>query len=176
MFTFSYNILGDKMKVMKMEEDDVVIFLPKSDISLDFSSKDHLEEYFKKLFLKLEEQYDMNMNGFYQIEVYEDSYYGVIFEIKMEDIPCFDYFDRQVEMSIHISKDTCFLYQIDDPFNFDEEMRSELSFYQYQNHFFVKREENLKKANYLKLLEHSNLIYGKLVNNILRFGKQIHFC
>lgn len=170
LLTISYNTLGDMMKVMKLEQNNVVIFLPTPFFSLDFSSKDDLEDYFRELFLKLEDHYDFNMSGFYDIEVYEDSYYGAIFTIEEEDIPYFDCLDRQVEMSIRISKEKEFLYKIEDPLDLNEEIVSASQFYQYQNEFFLKLTKKLTIASYMRLLEYSTLVYGKKVKNIQKFG------
>ena len=110
------------MKVMKMDEENVVIFMPIQNASVDFSSKDVLEDYFRKLFLKLEAQYDLDMSGLYQIEIYKDFRYGVIFDIEIEDVPYFNYLDHQIEMSIHIVKEPLFLYQVDDLLNIEEKI------------------------------------------------------
>ncbi len=163
------------MKVMKLEQNNVVIFLPTPFFSFDFSCKDELEDYFRELFLKLEDHYDFNMSGFYDIEVYEDSYYGAIFTIEEEDMPYFDCFDRQVEMSIHISKEKEFLYKIEDPLDLEQGIISCSEFYQYQNQFFLKVKKKLTTASYMRLLEYSTIVYGKKVKNIMKFGKLFHF-
>lgn len=160
------------MKIVKMDDENVVIFLP--NFSLDFSNKKDLEKYFKELFLKLEDQYDMTMRGFYQIKIYQDRYYGAIFEINKEDIPYFDYLEEQIEMSIQIMKHTFFLYQVEDILEF-KKISSFLSIYYYQDHFFIEIKEKLSPNIYWKLLEHSHLMYGSIVQNIVKFGNRIDF-
>lgn len=163
------------MKVMKMDQESVVVFLPNPIFSVDLSCKDQLEEYFRALFLKLEEYYDMHMRGFYQIRVYQDPNYGAIFEIDEEDVPYFDYLDQQVEMSIQIIKESFFLYQVEDILQLNRDIIKCCTFYQYQNHFYLKLNEKISLGNYIKLLEHSEIIYGSKTKRITRLGKLFQF-
>lgn len=163
------------MKVMKMEEENVVIFMPIQNILIDFSSNDVLEDYFRKLFLKLEAQYDLDMSGLYQIEVYQDPRYGAVFDIEVEEVPYFDYLEHQVEMSIHIVKDPLFLYQIDDLLNIEKEILKKSKIYQYKKKFFIKLPKEISNRNYIKLLEIGNLVYGKEAKIITKLGKQLFY-
>lgn len=172
---FTYNMLGDTMKIIKMDQEKVIIFLPSPIFSVDLCEKDQLEDYFRALFLKLEEYYDMNMRGFYQIRVYQDSNYGAVFEIDEEDVPYFNYLDQQVEMSIQIIKGSFFLYQVEDILELDQDIIKSCTFYQYQNHFFLKLNEKISLGNYIKLLEHSEIIYGSKTKRITRLGKLFQF-
>lgn len=165
----SYNSLGDKMKVMKLDQEDVVIFLP--NFSFDLLNRDVLEDYFRDLFLKLEDCYEIEMNGFYQIDLYTDSNYGTVVKIEGDDIPYFDYFDHQVEMSIHVNKENCFLYQVEDILDLPSEILEKSSFYQYQNSFFIQLNEAVSKPNYIRLLEYGSLVYGEMARKIMNFGK-----
>lgn len=168
---FSYNTLGDKMKVLKNEGKDVVIFLPASNIFLDRLKKEELEEYFRTLFLKLEERYGLDQSGFYQIYVYKDPFYGAILEIEEEDIPYLDYMDNEVEMNIHIPKDTSFMYQLEDIFDLDVEILNASNLYYYQNKFYIELKREVQKKNYLRLLEYGELIYGEKTKKVQKLGK-----
>lgn len=168
---FSYNTLGDKMKVLKNDGKDVVIFLPASNIFLDRLKKEELEDYFKMIFLKLEERYGIDQSGFYQIYVYKDSYYGAVLEIEEEDIPYLDYIDNEVEMNIHIPKDTSFMYQLEDIFDLDKEILNASNLYYYQNKFYIELKKEVLKKNYFRLLEYGELIYGEKVKKIQKLGK-----
>lgn len=168
---FSYNTLGDKMKVLKNDRKDVVIFLPASNIFLDRLKREELEDYFKTLFLKLEDRYGIDHCGFYQIYVYKDSYYGAILEIEEEDLPYLDYIDNEVEMNIHIPKDTSFMYQLEDILDLDIEILKASNLYYYQNRFYIELKREVQKKNYLQLLEYGELIYGEKVKKVQRSGK-----
>ncbi|MCI9233358.1 MAG: hypothetical protein HFH08_02025 [Bacilli bacterium] len=166
------------MKVLKNEGRDMVIFLPSSNIFLDKLKREELEDYFKSLFLKLEERYGIDQSGFYQIYVYKDSYYGAILEIEEEDIPYLDYMDNEVEMNIHIPKSTNFMYQVEDILDLDKDILNLANLYYYQNKFYIELKKEISKKSYLKLLEYGELIYGEQVQKIQKFGKLFHsvFC
>lgn len=157
-----------------MDSHNVAIFLPKSSFFMDFSCKEKLEDNFKELLLNLEESYQIEMKGFYQIKVYQDSYYGTIIEIEEEEIPYFDYLDSQIEMNIHIVKNVCILYQVEDILNLDYEILKSSDLFQYENHFYIKLKKEIKYPNYLKLLEQGTVIYGDRTYNILKFGRLFH--
>lgn len=159
---------------MRMDQEKVVIFFPTFSFDVDFSCKDTLEDYFKQLFLKLEARYDVEMKGFYQIKVYQDSYYGSIFDIEAEEVPYLDFLDHQVEMSIQVLKMSKFLYQIDD-FLDVAELKDFCNCYYYQHHFYVEIINKMPDFMYWKLLEYSKLIYGKKVSNIIHFGNLLDF-
>ena len=163
------------MKVMKMDEENVVIFMPIQNASVDFSSKDVLEDYFRKLFLKLEAQYDLDMSGLYQIEIYKYFRYGVIFDIEIEDVPYFNYLDHQIEMSIHIVKEPLFLYQVDDLLNIEEKILKNSKIYQHKNKFFIQLGKRISNKDHIKLSELGILVYGKEAKTILKFGKQLFY-
>ena len=80
---------------------------------LDFNDKDTLEKYLKKLFKTLKNKYSITIEGFYDIDVYIDKYYGVVFHLEKEDIDYYDYFKNQVDMRI-ITIDTEFMYEVED--------------------------------------------------------------
>ncbi|MCI8545383.1 MAG: hypothetical protein HFH09_04050 [Bacilli bacterium] len=159
------------MKVLKNDGKDVVIFLPASNIFLDRLKREELEDYFKTLFLKLEDRYGIDHCGFYQIYVYKDSYYGAILEIEEEDLPYLDYIDNEVEMNIHIPKDTSFMYQLEDILDLDIEILKASNLYYYQNRFYIELKREVQKKNYLQLLEYGELIYGEKVKKVQRSGK-----
>lgn len=168
----SYNSLGDKMKVMKLDQENVVIFLP--NFSFDVLNRDVLEDYFKELFLKLEDCYEIEMNGFYQIDIYMDSNYGTVVKIEGDDIPYLDYFDHSVEMSIHVNKDHGFLYQVEDVLDLPSEVLEKSSFYRYQNDFFLQIDSSVSRSSYIRLLEYSSLVYGEEARKVMNFGKLFH--
>ncbi len=175
---FSYNTLGDKMKVLKKDGKNVVIFLPSFNIFLDRLKKDELEDYFRALFLKLEERYGIDQSGFYQIYVYKDIYYGVVLEIEEEEIPYLDYLDNEVEMNIHIPKETIFMYQLEDILALDLDTLKASDLYFYQNKFYIELKKEISKKNYFQLLEYGELIYGDKTKKIQKLGKLFHsiFC
>lgn len=102
------------MKVIVNDELNTIIFLNKMIIeSIDFLDKEDAEDYFRQLFLKLKERYNIVINGYYILNLYIDEYYGMIIELKKEEMDYFDYYDNQIDMKIVINNEMNFLYEIE---------------------------------------------------------------
>lgn len=124
--------------------------------NIDFNSKDDLEKYLKKLFKTLKNKYDIVIEGFYNITVYIDKYYGVIFHLEKEDIDYYDYFKNQVDMRI-ITIDTEFLYLINDvPFNLLDKINVIIK----ENNIYLKIKKDLTEKEMMELLEFSKVVYN----------------
>lgn len=124
--------------------------------NIDFNSKDDLEKYLKKLFKTLKNKYDITIEGFYDITVYIDKFYGVIFHLEKEDIDYYDYFKNQVDMRL-ITKDTEFMYLVDD---IPEYLINKVNVCVKGNNIYLKIKERLTNLEMMKLIENSKLIYN----------------
>ena len=124
--------------------------------NIDFNSKDDLEKYLKKLFKTLKNKYDITIEGFYDITVYIDKFYGVIFHLEKEDIDYYDYFKNQVDMRL-ITKDTEFMYLVDD---IPEYLINKVNVCVKCNNIYLKIKERLTNLEMMKLIENSKLIYN----------------
>jgi len=123
--------------------------------NIDFSNKDDLEKYLKKLFKNLKNKYQLIIEGFYDIEVYIDKYYGVVFHLEKEDIDYYDYYKNQVDMRI-ITIDTEFLYLVEDiPFN----LLNKANIIIKDNEVYLKIKKELAKYEMMELLEISRVVY-----------------
>ena len=123
---------------------------------VDFNNKEILEKYLKKLFKTLKNKYDIEIQGFYDITVYCDKYYGVIFHLEKDDIEYYDYYKNQVDMRI-MTIDTEFLYLVDDiPFN----LLNKVDIFIKNNNIYLKIKEELNKLEIMKLLEISKVVYN----------------
>ena len=63
------------MKLVTDEQKYIVYLYKKQEIP-DFKNKEKLEEYFRNLFLLLNENYDLDICGYYNLYVFLDSFYG----------------------------------------------------------------------------------------------------
>jgi len=125
--------------------------------NIDFNSKTDLEKYLKKLFKILKNKYNITIEGFYDITVYIDKYYGVILHLEKDDIEYYDYYKNQVDMRI-ITVDTDFMYLVDDiPFNLLEKVYVLIK----NNNIYLKIKQDLTKFEMMELLEISRIIYKK---------------
>ena len=155
---FSYYKIGDKVSIKFIDNLTLDIYIKKELIdNIDFNSKDDLEKYLKKLFKNLKNKYGIIVEGFYDITVYIDKYYGVIFHLEKEDIDYYDYFKSQVDMRI-ITINTEFMYIIDDiPFN----ILNKVNIFVKDNEIYLKIKEELTKMEMMELLENSSVVYEK---------------
>lgn len=123
--------------------------------NIDFKSQEDLEKYLKNLFKLLKSKYDITIEGFYEISVYVDKYYGVVLHLEKEDLEYYDYFRNQVDMRI-VTIETDFLYQIDDvPSNILNKVKVCVK----DNNLYLKIKEELTELEMMNLIENSKLVY-----------------
>lgn len=162
------------MKVLMTNDNNITLYLNKwSDRKINIISKDNLEIYFKELFQQLKDQYEIEINGYYNIDIYEDQYYGTIINIEKEDIEYFDYFDNQIDMQINIPTNATFLYQIEDILTIPKEIKDKIEIYHFLDNFYLKIIKPISNIELGRLLEISKLKYGTKNKNILKLGKII---
>ena len=125
--------------------------------NIDFSNKSDLEKYLKKLFKILKNKYNITIEGFYDITVYIDKYYGVVIHMEKDDVDYYDYFKNQVDMRI-INIDTNFLYLVDD---IPEYLLNKIDVIIIDNEIYLKIKEVLSKVEMMKLLEISKVVFDK---------------
>lgn len=150
-----------------LEDHNVTIYIPKKNEIEHFENRNEIENYFKKLFLKIKDNYQICMNGFYNVDIYLDSFYGIILELKEEKLEFMEYYEDEIDMRIAIHEDE-FLYQIDDILKIN---RDNYEIYNYQNKWYIKL-KNKNKKNLYSILEHVNVIY-KGIKPILKYGKKL---
>lgn len=161
------------MKILINDENNIIIFLNKIICyDLDLNDKDDLEDYFKKLFQNLKNNYNLNLNGYLILDIYIDKIYGYIIEIIKEDLEYFDYFDNQVEMRIIINEDIEFLYKIDDILNLDKDLLKKVEIYKQKDNFYLSLRKNINNLELGQILEQSDIIY-KNTDDIFNYGKLI---
>ena len=122
---------------------------------IDFSIKSDIEKYLKKLFKTLNNKYNITVEGFYNITVYIDKYYGVVIHMEKDDIEYYDYYKNQVDMRI-INIDTNFLYLVDD---IPKYLLNKADVIIIDNQIYLKLKEELSKVEMMKLLEISKVVF-----------------
>ena len=93
-----------------VDNNKFIVFLNK-DENIDFDNKTKMEKYFKDLFSKIKNKYNVDISGYYNIDIYIDKYYGSIIEIEDEQLDYYTYFN-QIDMEINVLKNSLFLYEI----------------------------------------------------------------
>ena len=132
-------------------EDNLILYLNNEYLKYKNYSISKIEDNFKSIFETLKYCYNIEIKGYYDIDIYIDEAYGIIIEMKKENLE-FDY-DDQIDMRISIHKQP-FLYQIDDIYINNK-------IYKYKNKYYIN------KYN----IEHSIPIYK--TNDIYKYAKTI---
>ena len=149
---------------------DFIVFLNDIEASnVDFLNKRELESYFKSLFLKIKNLYDIDVFGSYDITVYIDD--GVVLDIKKDDVDYSLYYDDTIDMKITISKYDKFLYKLDGCI---DSIIDKCTVYLYKGDFYV-RGNGLNFIEKGILNENSNVIFGNEAYVIIQNGKNINF-
>lgn len=145
------------MNIKFIDDLTLDIYIKKELINnIDFNSKEDLEKYLKKLFKTLKNKYQITVEGFYDISVYIDKYYGMVFHLEKEDIEYYDYYKNQVDMRL-ITVDTEFLYKIDDiPFN----LLNKVNILIKDDNIYLKIKKELTKLEMMILLENCQIVYN----------------
>ena len=140
------------MKIIINDSDNFILFFNKlNDISLDN------EDDYKNIFLKLKHFYNIDIYGFYNINVFIDNNYGYILKIKKEDD--LDLYYKQIDMLISVEKINI-LYKVNDFFfinNLDK-----FNIYFYDDFFYLEIIDEISDKEYNYLLENSEIIYENI--------------
>lgn len=155
---------------LDMKEDLLILFLNKFFLSsLDINDKEKTTKFLKKIVNKLKNKYDLVFDGYYNMNLYVDINYGLIIEIKKEDLEYLDYFTSQFEMNIKVIEDS-FLYEIDD---IEESIIPLFDIYHVCDKIYLKAKEDISQIYLGKLLEYGKIIYGSKAKKILLKARKI---
>lgn len=156
------------MKVERLTDDKLIVFLNKIYLKKNnFSLKNNLEKYFKNLFIKLSEFYDIEIKGFYDITIYQDYSFGVILEIVKEDLDLYGYYDDHIDMKIKIMKKEKIMFCLDRLGLVDSKTLNCCRLYFYQDKFYIVPKRTITDINMGIILENSKILYGEKVLKIL---------
>ena len=151
---------------MKIEKNDnnLIVFLNKKiSPKIDLNNKIELEKNFQKLFKKLNDIYDLKLNGSYEMDIYLNKEYGMILELQKEEIEYFDYYDT-IDMHLNLSKYDEILYKTNDII--------QNNMYIYNGEIYIEPQDTDFKTLGI-IIENSEIIYGKKAHIIKKKGKKI---
>lgn len=150
--------------------DVFILYLNKMYIqSLDFNNKEVAEKYIKNVFLKLSHKYNFEVSGYYIAKIYVDTNYGIIIEVKKEELEYLDYFSNQIEMDTKVIEGP-FLYEIT---NLYYSLLDKFSLYKLQDKLYLLAKEDINDIEMGQLLEISKVIYGKRAREVLLKAKKV---
>lgn len=154
------------------QDEKIIIYLRKVAIhDFDLSNEEKLEQYFKDLFLSLKNRYNIEMNGYYNVDVYPDIHYGMILEIENMDVDYYRYFS-QIDMKINVLKNSSFLYEIDFEC-LDKIDLKKCMCYKQNDKIYLQIKENIDDIALGSILEYARIIYGDKTHDILKYSKKV---
>lgn len=162
------------MKLNLLDENNMIFYLNIDYLNkTKFDFKEHIEQNFKDLFIKLKNIYNLNLSGYYEVVIYVNDIYGMIIELEKDDDEYIKIFGDTLDMKITFKLNCELLYEIESyyPFKFKN-----YKLYYNDNKFYINIDKLDKdeRLEYLKLLENSTIIYGKEISEIM--GKVIKIC
>ena len=156
------------MMKLTLTDDKVILYINRMYIeSLDLKDKEETEKYIEKSLQKFRNKYDIKINGYYIVNLYVDMSYGLIIEMRKEELEYLDYFSNQIEMNTRVIHGS-FLYEIS-----DIDMDSFKYFYVYKlnGRLFLRVKKDLSDIEMGKLIEMSKIIYGKEAEQIIKMAE-----
>ena len=147
-------------------DENIVIFLDKIYLhTLDLTNQNLIEKKLIKLINKIQNKYNINLNGYYNVFIYKDNNYGLIIDMQKEELEYLDYFNNQIELNIEVIEDS-FLYIIEDIFWLNKSILNKCIIYKNGDTIYLKAKDNLNNFELGIILENGEIIYGKQANNI----------
>ncbi len=145
------------MKVILCDDSHYEIFLNQIS-SFPLENKEKLEEELKRIFLKLERFYHINVSGFYHVILYHDSNYGIVLNVEKEEIDYYQFSIREIDLRIQIEENP-FLYKIEDYYYLTPSLLKKGEVYSYHNDFYYIIKKPLTKKERIYLSEYSILTF-----------------
>ena len=122
---------------------------------IDFSVKADIEKYLKRLFKILNNKYNICIEGFYNITVYIDKYYGIVLHLEKEELDYYEYYKNQVDMRL-VTVHTDFMYEVND---IPTDIINKIKITNRNKNIYLTLKENLTDLEMMKLLENSRIVY-----------------
>lgn len=156
------------MKIITMDLDSIILFLSDMDFSLEEDILE-LENKFRDIFLRLKRLYNIDIEGYYKIDIFVDKFIGVVVDIEREDFDYFEYSDNQIDMHISIHNDETILLEIDDQYILPDKFLDKVLYYNYDNKFYINIVEPLSVSERAEMIEISNsILYGSVAKYIIK--------
>lgn len=161
------------MKVLFCNPNKMIVYLNDFKAKeLNVNDKEVVEQYLKEFFIKLRNNYQLKVGGYYTLMLYHDTNYGIVIELNKEELDYYDDLDTSIDMKMIIEKNSIFLYEIEDTFFLEQQLRKESKVYRYHDKFYLQLLEKIDYIELGKLLEQSNLIYKNTIE-IMKYGQVI---
>ena len=126
--------------------DKITIFIYKNEVI------DDINDYMKKLILKLKKKYHLDIFGFYKVNIYKNNKIGMIIDLLKEDD--IDFFTDLVDLKIKVYEDSNMYLRFNDYF-----FREKKKVYVINNNYYMDIDK-LSNKDFLSMIEFCSVIYG----------------
>jgi hypothetical protein len=163
------------MKLEVYNKTHFSVFLNKHYLKdINFNKMVNIELFLKKIIINLNKYYNLNMEGYYNVLIYVNNLYGIVIELMKIDDDYIKLFNKKIDMKITFNLDSIFLFKLNDYFLLNELKISKKEIYYYENNFYLNiLNKEINELLMMKLLEHTEIIYGDKVYEILEYGKKL---
>ncbi len=138
------------MKVFSSDDKVTVFAYNMEDIEIN--------DYIKGLILRLKRKYNINLFGFYQVNVYKNPKVGMIIDMIKED--GMDYFNDLVDLKIKIYDNSDVYYTFNDYF-----FNAKKDFKLFNNKYYINIDD-LSEKEFLLMTEFCSCVYGDELEKI----------
>ena len=142
------------LKVEYIKSGKIVIYLFNKKYKIDFRNENSVKKHLKDIFFKIKDYYNIKIEGYYEVDVYINEYYGIILELKKQNFDYYDYLETEIEMKIKIHREK-YLYMIE---NYNVNM-NKYDIFKLDNNLYLCPKEKLSQIEMAKLVENAKLIY-----------------
>ena len=132
------------MKVISKNDKITVISFEKTNMDIN--------DYIKKIVLKLKRKYKIDIYGFYEINIYKNDKIGMIIDFIKEDD--FDLFSDLLDFKINIIENADIYLKFNDYF-----LNKKEKFYILNNNYYININD-ISYKKFLNMIEFSELKYG----------------
>ena len=132
--------------------------------NFDIYDYDSIKLLIKDLFSIFLKKY--NITGNILFNIFIDSFYGMIIEIKkISDF----IIDKVIDIKIKFNLNISFLYEVDYFYLIENNILNQNVYY-YDNKFYLEIINDINNSDYIKLLDNSVIIYNEYINDIVNKG------
>lgn len=142
------------MKIIT-NNDDFTLFV----VNKFMTDTDDIKKYLKDIIIKLKKRNKKEFSGFYNVQVYVNKKFGMIFEFFKED--SFDFFQDVVDLDITVHDNAKVFLEFDDLFLVNDFH----DIYSYNNKYYIDIDKT-SRLKFYSLLEFSDFVFGKKLDNI----------
>lgn len=155
------------MKIEYIGLNELIIYIFNNKYNINIQKEENIEKFLRQLFVKLRDYYNINIEGYYEVNIYIDNNYGLVLHLKNENLDYYNYFKNQVDMKIIIHREH-FLYLVD----YCDSDTDIYDIYKLNNNIYLCPKQKMSRNHLARIMENSKIIYDS--DDIIKRAKKIN--